>query len=48
MLKFIIGALLVLWLLGFIFKIAGGIIHILLVIAAVLLIINLVKGRRTS
>jgi 4-hydroxybenzoate polyprenyltransferase len=48
MLKFIIGALLVLWLLGLIFKIAGGIIHILLVVAAVLLVINLIKGRKTS
>lgn len=38
--------LLVLWLLGFGFEIAGGLIHILLVIALVLLIIRLVTGRR--
>jgi hypothetical protein len=38
--------LLVLWLLGFSFHIAGGLIHILLVIAVVVLVINLVTGRR--
>jgi Family of unknown function (DUF5670) len=40
--------LLVLWLLGFIGGYAfGGAIHILLVIAVVILIINLLQGRRT-
>ncbi len=38
--------LLVLWLLGFTLKIAGGMIHILLVIALIILVINLVTGRR--
>ena len=39
--------LLVLWLLGFIgFHVLGGFIHILLVIALVVLIINLIQGRR--
>jgi len=38
--------ILVLWLLGFSFHIAGGLIHILLVIAVIVLIINLVTGRR--
>ena len=38
--------LLVLWLLGFSFHIAGSLIHILLVIAVIVLIINLVSGRR--
>ena len=38
--------LLILWLLGFSFHIAGGLIHLLLVIAVVVLIINLVSGRR--
>ena len=37
----------VLWLLGFIFKIGGDLIHLLLVIAAIVLIYNLVTGRRT-
>jgi uncharacterized membrane protein YtjA (UPF0391 family) len=39
--------LLVLWLLGFGFHIAGGLIHILLVFALIVLIINLVSGRRS-
>jgi Family of unknown function (DUF5670) len=38
--------LLVLWILGFSFHIAGGLIHILLVVALVVLVINLVSGRR--
>jgi hypothetical protein len=40
--------LLVLWLLGFSFHVAGGLIHLLLVIAVVVLIINLVTGRRSA
>ncbi|HET7205518.1 MAG TPA: lmo0937 family membrane protein [Terriglobales bacterium] len=39
--------LLILWLLGFSFHVAGGLIHLLLVIAVIVLIINLVSGRRT-
>jgi Family of unknown function (DUF5670) len=39
--------LLVLWLLGFIGHVGGGLIHLLLVIAVVVLIINLVSGRRS-
>ncbi len=40
--------LLVLWLLGFSFHIAGSLIHLLLVIAVVVLVINLFSGRRTA
>lgn len=40
--------LLVLWLLGFSFHVAGGLIHLLLVIAVIVLIINLLSGRRTA
>jgi len=40
--------LLVLWLLGFSFHIAGGLIHILLVIALIILVINLITGRRSA
>jgi hypothetical protein len=36
----------VLWLLGFSFHVAGGLIHLLLVIALVVLIFNLLSGRR--
>jgi hypothetical protein len=38
--------LLILWLLGFSFHVAGGLIHLLLVIAVVVLVINLITGRR--
>ncbi len=38
--------LLVLWLLGFTLHIGGGLIHILLVIALIVLVVNLVTGRR--
>jgi hypothetical protein len=40
--------LVVLWLLGFSLHIAGGLIHILLVIALVVLVINLLSGRRSA
>jgi len=46
MLWTIIVILLVLWLLGFSLHIAGGLIHILLVVAVVVLIFNLISGRR--
>jgi hypothetical protein len=45
MLWTIFVVLLVLWLLGFSLHIAGGLIHLLLVIAVVVLVINLVSGR---
>jgi uncharacterized protein DUF5670 len=41
----IIVVLFVLWLLGFAIHIGGGLIHLLLVIALVLLVYNLVTGR---
>jgi hypothetical protein len=42
----IIVVLFVLWLLGWLaFHIGGGLIHILIVIALILLIVNLVSGR---
>jgi len=46
MLWTIFVVLLILWLLGFSFHVAGGLIHLLLVIALVILVINLVSGRR--
>jgi hypothetical protein len=38
----------ILWLLGFSFNVGGGLIHVLLVIAVVVLIFNLLSGRRTA
>ena len=46
MLWTIFVVLLILWLLGFSLHIAGGLIHLLLVIAVVVLVINLISGRR--
>lgn len=43
----IIVILFVLWLIGLVAHIGGGLIHILLVIAVIVLIINLITGRRT-
>jgi hypothetical protein len=38
--------LLILWILGFSFHIAGSLIHLILVVAVIVLIINLITGRR--
>jgi hypothetical protein len=48
MLWTIFVVLLILWLLGFSLHVAGGLIHLLLVVALVLLVINLVSGRRIA
>jgi len=47
MLWTILGILVILWLLGFTVFHVGAIIHLLLVAALVVFIINLVTGRRT-
>jgi hypothetical protein len=46
MLWTIIVILLILWLLGFGFHVGGGLIHIVLVVAVIILIFNLISGRR--
>jgi hypothetical protein len=46
MLWTLIVLLLLFWLLGFAFDVAGGIIHVLLVIALIVFLIGLVRGRR--
>ena len=46
MLWTIFVVLVILWLLGFSLHIAGGLIHLLLVVAVVVLVINLLSGRR--
>ena len=46
MLWTILVILLVLWLLGFLGHVGGGMIHLLLVLAAIVLVINLVSSRR--
>jgi len=49
MLEAIIVILFVLWLLGaFVVPVGGGLIHILLVLAVVVLIVRLLQGPRTT
>ena len=48
MLWTIIVVLVVLWLLGFTLNIGGGLIHALIVVALVLLVFNLISGRRSA
>lgn len=46
MLWTIIGILVVLWVLGMVFEfVAGGLLHILLVIAVIIFIFNVITGR---
>lgn len=45
MLWTIVAVLLVLWLLGFSLHVAGGLIHLLLVVALVMVIVSLLGGR---
>lgn len=47
MLWTIIVILLILWLLGFAFEVAGGLIHIVLVVALIVLVYQLLTGRRS-
>lgn len=48
MLWTIVVILVVLWLLGFLTHIAGGFIHILLVLALIAIVVNVVQGRRAN
>jgi hypothetical protein len=46
MLWTILVILLVLWLIGFLAHVGGGLIHLILVVAVIVLVINLLTGRR--
>ena len=46
MLWTIVVVLLILWLLGFSMKIAGGLVHLLLVVALIVIVFRLLSGRR--
>ncbi|BAQ08972.1 lmo0937 family membrane protein [Sporosarcina sp. FSL W7-1349] len=43
----LIVALIVFWVLGLVFKIGGGLIHLLLVVAGIIFVIQLFTGKRT-
>ncbi|MCA1197171.1 lmo0937 family membrane protein [Sphingomonas sp. R647] len=38
--------LLVLWLLGFSLNVAGGLIHLILIVALIVVVVQFLKGRR--
>jgi len=40
--------LFLLWLLGFSMHVGGGLIHLLLVVALIVVVVNLLSGRRTA
>jgi Family of unknown function (DUF5670) len=40
--------LLIMWLLGYGFHVAGGLVHVLLIVALVVLVYNLLIGRRSA
>ena len=46
MLTTILVILLILWLLGFSLHVGGALIHLLLVVALIVLVFNLITGRR--
>ena len=46
MLWTIVAVLVVLWLLGFLGHVGGSLIHILLVAAVIMFVVNLLNGRR--
>ncbi len=48
MLWTVVVVLFILWLLGFSLHVGGGLIHLLLVIALVVVVINLLSGRRSA
>jgi hypothetical protein len=48
MLWTILAILVVLWLLGLLANVGGAFIHLLLIVAVIVLIAQLVSGRRTS
>ena len=48
MLWTIVAILVILWLLGFLTATGGGLVHILLVVALIVVVVQLLQGRRLS
>jgi len=48
MLYTILAVILILWLLGFSLSIGGSLIHLLLVVALVVFLLNVISGRRVT
>ena len=47
-LRWIGGIVVLFWALGLIFRIGGGMIHVLLVIAAIVFIVDMITGKRRT
>jgi hypothetical protein len=47
MLRAVVAVLLIFWLLGFALHLAGSLIHLLVVVAALVLLVDLLRPRRT-
>ena len=47
MLWLVFTALLLLWIIGWQLGVAGNLIHVLLIVALIVVVINLVSGRKT-
>jgi len=45
LLRWIVGVMVILWLLGFVLNIGGGLIHIIIVIAVIIFVFDLISGR---
>lgn len=45
-LRWLGGLVVLIWLLGFLFKIGGNLVHILLIVAAVVFLFDFITGRR--
>jgi hypothetical protein len=48
MLRLLIGIILVLWLIGFVAQWGGSLIHLLLLVAGVVFVLELMTGRRAA
>ena len=46
LLRWIGGIVVFFWILGLLLKVGGGLIHLLLVVAAIVFIVDMVTGRR--
>ena len=45
-LRWIVGVIIIIWILGFVLHIGGSLIHLLLVIAVIVFLVDLISGRR--
>ena len=48
MLRLLIGIILIMWLVGLVGGVGGSLIHLLLVVAAIVLVFDLLAGRRAA